>query len=343
MALSADQAIGQALGAVGTPGATGLSRQQLQQLGYSDAAITQAIQIFGPNITQQGMRLLQDEIDRRQALTSDPHQALTDLYEEYLGRMPDPSGLATYLGELQRGVGLDTVRQEIANSPEARQHNFVDRSWDPTGMAGIGPPELGNMSQQDWSKLLDTAEAFAANTGWENMPSAVDLYNLYRTGQWMDQQYAFQFFAQHSLSQDQQSRMPWAASGLSAQAYHQRRDQYLDSIETYTGTRDVPDQSIINQALTEGWSSQRLLDHFLNDSAFQSQYGWVKYGYTYQGFQNYKLQQRQHIVTRYGQSAANADSAYLSDLANPLQSVAASSGPIRQQNQAQTTGGSEVR
>lgn len=344
MALNANQAIGQALNAQGAAGGQGLTGQELQGLGLSAQAIALARQIFGNNITQQGVRLLQDEMDRQQALTGDPSQYVSDLYEEYLGRMPDQSGLQHWLG-LGASKGLDFVRQQIAGSPEARRHGTPNRMWDPSGMAGIGPDQLGKMPQQDWSRLLDEAEAFAANTGWETFPSAVDLYNLYKSGQWLDQQQANQWFTQNALTQDQRARMPWAASGLSAQAYHQRRDQYLDSLETYTGTRDAPDQGVLDQALTEGWSSQRLLDHFLNDPTFQSKYGWTKYGYTYQSFQSYKLQNRQHIISRYGAAAAGSDQSYLQDLAQPLQATLGFSSKTTyagQQGQQQA-GQSEIR
>jgi hypothetical protein len=344
VALNPTQAIGQALNAQGAAGGQGLTPQDLRGLGLSAQAIALAQQMFGNSITQQGVRLLQDEMDRQQALQQDPTQYLSDLYEEYLGRMPDSSGLATYLSPAVQKRGWDYIQQQIATSPEARRHGTPNRMWDPTGMAGVGPDQLGHMPQQDWSRLLDEAEAFAANTGWSTFPSAVDLYNLYRSGQWLDQQQANQWFTNNALSAEQRQRMPWAASGLSAQAYHQRRDQYLDSLETYTGNRHVPDQGVLDQALTEGWSSQRLLDHFLNDPAFQAQYGWTKYGMTYQGFQTYKLQNRQHIISRYGTSSAQQDAAYLSDLAQPLQAFSGQSAPTRNASQApQYAGQSEIR
>jgi len=66
---------------------------------------------------------------------------LTEIYQEVLGRNPDPSGLATYTAALAGGTSLAAVRREIAGSPEARSdvnalyHQVFGRDADPGGVA----------------------------------------------------------------------------------------------------------------------------------------------------------------------------------------------------------------
>ena len=46
--------------------------------------------------------------------------SLATIYQNQLGRAPDPKGLAHYQAQVASGVSLDTIRNEIANSPEAK-------------------------------------------------------------------------------------------------------------------------------------------------------------------------------------------------------------------------------
>jgi hypothetical protein len=313
----------------------------------TDEAIRQAEQLFGPNVTPAGTQLVQDEIDAWTARQADPAAYITALYEEYLGRTPDPGGLQNYLDYYQRTGSFDAVRSSISSSPEARAHGAPNTGWDPTGIAGIGKAQLGNMSQGDWMALLSTAEQWAGTVGWKYFPSAQMLNGLYHSGIYLDQQAAARWLSENALPPEVRKQMPWAASGLSAQAYHQRIQGYVDSLETYTGSRDPINDDLLHQAATEGWSAQRVVDHFLNDQSFQSRFGWTKYGMTYAGFQQMKQQGsvRQHIQSRYGASALNSDSAFLSDLANPLTQVSAQGGRQQadQSYAARLASGSEVR
>lgn len=313
----------------------------------TDQAIQQAQQLFGQNVTPAGTQLVQDEIDAYTARQADPAAYITSLYEEYLGRSPDPGGLQTYLAMYQRTGSFDAIASALRSSPEAQRHGAANTGWDPTGIAGIGKAQLGSMSQGDWMAVLSIAEQWAGTVGWKYFPTAQMLNGLYQSGAYLDQQRATQWLSQNAMPPEAQRQMPWAASGLSAQAYNQRIQSYIDSLETYTGSRDPVNQALLNQAATENWSPQRVVDNFLNDQSFQSKYGWTKYGFTYQSFNQYKQQAstKQHIIARYGNDALNNDSAYLSDLANPLMQVSASGG--RQQADqtyaARLAAGSEVR
>lgn len=53
---------------------------------------------------------------------------------------------------------------------------------------------------------------------------------------------------------------------------------------------------------------------------------YVMYGKSAEQFGQYKLDNRQKIIERFGQHAADNDEAYVKDLANPLQQIAASGG-----------------
>lgn len=316
----------------------------------TDQAIKQAEQLFGPDVTPAGTQLVQDEIDAWQARQADPATYIRDLYQEYLGREPDPPGLQHYVEMYQRTGSFDGIKSDIANSPEAHSYGsraFNVANYDPTGIAGIGKEQLGHMSQGDWMAVLSVAEQWAGTVGWKYFPTAAQLNGLYRSGIYLDQQATVKWLSQNALPPDAQRQMPWAASGLSSQAYNQRIQSYVDSLETYTGSRDPVNQDLLNQAATENWSAQRVVDHFLNDQSFQSRFGWTKYGMSYAAFQQYKQQgsNRQHIQARYGANALNSDSAYLSDLANPLTAISASGGrqQVDQGYAARLAGGSEVR
>ena len=46
--------------------------------------------------------------------------SISDIYRNQLGREPDAKGLAHYRGQLAGGRSLESIRQEIRNSPEAQ-------------------------------------------------------------------------------------------------------------------------------------------------------------------------------------------------------------------------------
>lgn len=313
----------------------------------TDEAIKQAQALFGQNVTPVGTQLVQDEIDAWTARQADPEAYITSLYEEYLHRSPDPGGMQTYLDLYRRTGNFDAVASSLRGSPEAHRAGAPNTGWDPTGIAGIGKAQLGHMSQGDWMALLSTAEQWAGTVGWKYFPTAQMLNGLYHSGIYLDQQKTLQWLSQNALPPEAQKQMPWAASGLSRQSYDQRIQSYIDSLETYTGSRDPVNSDLLHQAATENWSAQRVVDNFLNDQSFQSKYQWTKYGLTYQSFQQMKQQgsTRQHIQARYGADALNSDSAYLSDLANPLMQVSAQGGrqQIDQSYQQRLASGSEVR
>ncbi|MEE3716784.1 DUF4214 domain-containing protein [Tumidithrix elongata RA019] len=50
-------------------------------------------------------------------------QAINRIYQQYLGRNADASGLQTYRNMLMNGGSIEDVRNAVANSPEARNRN----------------------------------------------------------------------------------------------------------------------------------------------------------------------------------------------------------------------------
>ena len=50
-----------------------------------------------------------------------PEAKIAGIYNDELGRDPDPKGLQNYIDHLNKGVTLDQIRKEIRNSPEAKE------------------------------------------------------------------------------------------------------------------------------------------------------------------------------------------------------------------------------
>ena len=69
-------------------------------------------------------------------------------FDQYLGRAPDPTGLAYWVGRMQDGATRDTVRQSVLASSEYLRSNggtragFVDGLYDDVyGRSADGPGE----------------------------------------------------------------------------------------------------------------------------------------------------------------------------------------------------------
>src|SRR4029077_3648285 len=87
-----------------------------------------------------------------------------------------------------------------------------------------------------------------------------------------------------------QKRMPWAQYGLDKNAYTQTLRQYNETASSLLGTdfsASGLDQSLLQTALDQNWSTARWSQALQNDPTAQSKYGWIKHGMDYQGFQKY--------------------------------------------------------
>src|SRR4029077_9232780 len=124
---------------------------------------------------------------------------------------------------------------------------------------------------------------------------------------------------------------PGAKYGQSTLQFLQTQATYADTMETYTGQRTV-DPTILDQAVREGWSSTQFQNYMVNNAALQQQYGWLKYGQTFQQWKDYKQQQKQEIVSRYGAGAADQDVFYLQDKENPLVRTNTQEGAVQRQD-----------
>lgn len=63
-------------------------------------------------------------VDARRDLVNSQQfqQAINNLYQQYLGRNADSAGLQSYRNTIIAGSTFDNIRNEISNSPEARQY-----------------------------------------------------------------------------------------------------------------------------------------------------------------------------------------------------------------------------
>ena len=55
--------------------------------------------------------------------TQEFNQTINNVYREFLGRNADNNGLQSYRNQVINGRSFEEVRNEIANSPEARNRN----------------------------------------------------------------------------------------------------------------------------------------------------------------------------------------------------------------------------
>ncbi len=304
--------------------------------------VTQEIAgVFGSSPAPAFLQAFNDEAQAYSGRLGDSSW-VDDLFMEFFGRGATPQEHAQYAP-----MGEAAAKPWIQKGAAGSGRTAVDHQWDPTGIVGIGPTNFAHIDMQAWQATVSSAENWASITGWKNFPSLVTLYNAMQAGVYTDPQAASAFFSQNSLTPQSNSAMPWAATGDTAQQWRDRMNSYVDSLQTYTGTTslDKTSQAAVDKAMSGRWSSQRLTNTLLNDPSFQQQYGWTKFGYSYQSFQNYKLQNSQRIGTRYGSGATSSDAAYLSDLASPLVGISSSGGGSGASSSAQqrNTGLSSVR
>ena len=94
------------------------------------------IQVLGRNANSNDLRNYHQGFNNRSYSLADVRlnlvnsqeftQAVNNLYREYLGRNADNNGLQSYRNAVMNGMSFEEVRNEIANSPEARNGNGSD-------------------------------------------------------------------------------------------------------------------------------------------------------------------------------------------------------------------------
>jgi hypothetical protein len=94
---------------------------------------------------------------------------LCSVYEDLLGRAPDPGGLAVWESELAAGVSDEQVAHDIATSPEYRSRlvqfyyeGFLRRAADPGGLASwVGLLNAGGNDQSVVEGIMGSPEFYA--------------------------------------------------------------------------------------------------------------------------------------------------------------------------------------
>lgn len=188
------------------------------------------------------------------------------------------------------------------------------------------PPQYAG----DFWAFYQLAEQFAANTGWRYLltPSQLiqGLQMGFGTG---DSLAAFQWMSTITGAGGTQ---PWAGSGLSATDYDQRVRGISDALYQLTGSSDFTAAGIggdsANMIIGQNWSQQQLQDWILKRPDLNGRYGYLKYGYTYSTFQQYKAQNAQALESRYGKGYTDAQA--IANLGAPLPQFHASGGAFGQ-------------
>jgi hypothetical protein len=98
---------------------TEINNLYIQVLGRN--ANTNELRRYNQAINNQGWSLAQAR--RNLANTQEFNQAINNIYREFLGRNADNNGLQSYRNAVINGRTFEDIRNEIANSPEARNRN----------------------------------------------------------------------------------------------------------------------------------------------------------------------------------------------------------------------------
>jgi uncharacterized protein YbcI len=96
----------------------------IQVLGRNANTNTNELRSYKQVINNQGWSFTQAR--RNIANTQEFNQSINNIYREFLGRNADRNGLQTYRDQVINGRSFEEVRNEIANSPEARNQNNND-------------------------------------------------------------------------------------------------------------------------------------------------------------------------------------------------------------------------
>lgn len=217
---------------------------------------------------------------------------------------------------------------------------LISAPWDPAYQQGkqtFFPFGMTDVSVNDFYRNIQYAEKFAASVGWKYYPPAWQIKLAAQKG--MSSLQAMNYFFS-TLPQDVQSAHPGAKVGLDADAYNAQLETYKEQAYALTGNENAG-SAFYDQAIQNQWSGSQLLNEMKNSSAIQSQYGFVRYGYDFQQWQQYKQQTQNQIAARFGTSQISNDQAFLQDLAHPLQKISSAVGsgqtPLGPHDQSQAT------
>jgi len=162
-----------------------------------------------------------------------------------------------------------------------------------------------NFPQTAKNDIAALEDQFAHFTGGRLALSKVDEVAMMRQG--INNAFDFGQYAFSKLSAADQTSMPWVKYGLDHTTFFNTTMAYADFIEQQTGVR--PDQAAIDAALgatgTRGQINQQHWQDELQKKAQDpnSTFGWIKYGYSHQQFQDFK---EQH-ARQYGKQLTDAE------------------------------------
>lgn len=265
-------------------------------------------------------------------------------FKDKLGPNIDPATQQLMGMELQAGTARNTSVGPNAWAND--QYDAFQGAWVPP-----------NMDESQWQATVTAVQTWAANTDYRGIPAWGEIVGLYewgtQNGVSMSDSRQVAAYLASKLPPDKQSQMPWAASGLNQQQYHDRIMSIGDQFQSLTGTRP-PDSDLVDLqwGINQGYSDQAIIAAYKQRPDFQvgGKYGYVALGKSYDTYQQYKNDPntRQQIVSRFGSGAINSDQAYMQSLSNPLIAPAGagsrgSTGTQSARLQSDKTGSSQVR
>lgn len=178
----------------------------------------------------------------------------------------------------------------------------------------------------DFWSLYSQAETFAANTGWQYLPTPQMLISMlnngFATANSLEQMAGFA-----QLTKVNTTKMPWAALGMSSTQYQQAQSNVGDALFETTGKTSFAAaglSAIEGQAMSQGWSSQALSDYIQKNPALSQQYGYLALGQNYEQFAQWKQQNASTLQQRYGHQYT--DQQAVQELGTPLSTFHAEGG-----------------
>jgi hypothetical protein len=156
----------------GTPALGGLANwiPGANTVADAEAACSDSSFTGGPVTMTQWTTNIDGDVLCGSAVTTPSNGAfLSAVYEDLLGRAPDPGGLASWEGQLAAGVSDEQVAYDIATSPERHSDvvqfyydALLGRPADPGGLASwVGLLNSGGSDQSVLEGIMGSAEFYA--------------------------------------------------------------------------------------------------------------------------------------------------------------------------------------
>lgn len=246
-----------------------------------------------------------------------------------------------YFGDSANSEDQQFIAEELSAQQSRRGSSPVDvgRAWDPNRpFAGIGKGALAGIGARDMQELLSVAENWSALVGWKEYPTASELLQLYQSGQYTDPESAYQWLTDRSPTLKNQ--FPWAQFGMNKSTYEAQKSHQTTLFEQLTGGTSFA-ESDLYWAVRQGWTEADWIRQLQDRPGM----GYLKHGFNYNTWQEYKQQNRNAVVARYGEREASSTDIYLKNLENPLPSFSASGtgSKVSDTLSLQQQSGSEVR